>query len=117
MKIIRNIFDLNKAIKNFKKFGFVPTMGGIHQGHISLIKNSQKTCKKTIVSIFINPTQFNSKTDYKKYPKNISRDINILKRIKVDYLFVPKVGSKWVSNFLFYYLFWQYTSRPVSHDQ
>ena len=80
MKIIRNIFDLNKAIKNFKKFGFVPTMGGIHQGHISLIKNSQKTCKKTIVSIFINPTQFNSKTDYKKYPKNISRDINILRR-------------------------------------
>ena len=71
MKIIRNIFDLNKAIKNFKKFGFVPTMGGIHQGHISLIKNSQKTCKKTIVSIFINPTQFNSKTDYKKYPTNI----------------------------------------------
>ena len=91
MKIIRNIFDLNKAIKNFKKFGFVPTMGGIHQGHISLIKNSQKTCKKTIVSIFINPTQFNSKTDYKKYPKNLSRDINILKRINIDYLFIPKI--------------------------
>ena len=91
MKIIKNILDLNKAIKNFKNFGFVPTMGGIHQGHISLIRKSQKSCKKTIVSIFINPTQFNSKTDYEKYPKNISRDINILKRIKVDYLFVPKI--------------------------
>ena len=91
MKIIKNILDLNKAIKNFKNFGFVPTMGGIHQGHISLIKKSQKSCQKTIVSIFINPTQFNNKIDYKKYPKNISRDINILKRIKVDYLFVPKV--------------------------
>tara|TARA_B100000965_G_scaffold239641_1_gene200970 strand:+ start:208 stop:1020 length:813 start_codon:yes stop_codon:yes gene_type:complete len=91
MKIIKNILDLNKAIKNFKNFGFVPTMGGIHQGHISLIKNSQKTCKKTIVSIFINPTQFNSRNDYKKYPKNINRDINILKSVKVDFLFIPKI--------------------------
>ena len=64
MEIIKNILDLNKAIKDFKNFGFVPTMGGIHEGHISLIKNSQKICKKTIVSIFINPTQFNNKTDF-----------------------------------------------------
>ena len=91
MKIIKNILDLNKAIKNFKSFGFVPTMGGIHQGHISLIKKSQKSCKTTIVSIFINPTQFNNQSDYKKYPRNINRDINILKRIKVDYLFIPKI--------------------------
>ena len=78
MKIIKNILDLNKAIKDFKNFGFVPTMGGIHKGHISLIKNSQKICKKTIVSIFVNPTQFNNKDDYKKYPKNLNKDIKIL---------------------------------------
>ena len=49
MEIIKNILDLNKAINNFKNFGFVPTMGGIHEGHISLIKNSQKICKKKLV--------------------------------------------------------------------
>ena len=52
MQIIKNIFDLNKAIKNFHNFGFVPTMGGIHEGHISLIKKSQNRWDKTIVSIF-----------------------------------------------------------------
>ncbi|MFL2887296.1 MAG: pantoate--beta-alanine ligase [Candidatus Pelagibacter sp.] len=91
MEIIKNILDLNKAIKDFKNFGFVPTMGGIHQGHISLIKNSQKMCKKTIVSIFVNPTQFNDKVDYKKYPRNIKRDIKILENFKVDFLFIPQV--------------------------
>ena len=89
MEIIKNILDLNKAIKYFKNFGFVPTMGGIHEGHISLIKNSQKICKKTIVSIFINPTQFNNKTDFKKYPRNLKNDIKILKNLKIDYLFIP----------------------------
>ena len=89
MKIIKNILDLNKAIKNYKNFGFVPTMGGIHKGHISLIKNSQKKCRKTIVSIFVNPTQFNNKNDFKKYPRNFSRDIKILKQLKIDYLFIP----------------------------
>ena len=89
MKIIKKIFDLNKTIKNFKSFGFVPTMGGIHKGHISLIKNSQNKCKKTIVTIFINPTQFNDINDFKKYPKNFKKDIKILKKLNIDYLFLP----------------------------
>ena len=82
MKIIKNIFELNKAIKNYKNIGFVPTMGGIHKGHASLIKISQKKKKKTIVSIFVNPTQFNEKKDFEKYPRNINRDILILKRLQ-----------------------------------
>ena len=89
MKIITSIFDLNKDIKNFKIVGFVPTMGGIHKGHISLIKASQKKKNKTIVSIFVNPTQFNRASDFKKYPKNIKKDIILLKKLKVDYLFLP----------------------------
>ena len=93
MKIIKNILDLNKAINDFKNFGFVPTMGGIHKGHASLIKKSQKMCKKTIVSIFVNPTQFNDKIDYKKYPRNINKDIKFLKKLKVDCLFFPKVSE------------------------
>ena len=91
MKIITNILDLNKAIYNFKNIGFVPTMGGIHKGHLSLIKNSQKKCKKTLVSIFVNPSQFNDKKDYKNYPRNLNKDIKILKKYKVDYLFIPEV--------------------------
>ena len=91
MKIIRNILDLNKAINDFKNLGFVPTMGGIHKGHISLIKNSQKTCKKTIVSLFVNPTQFNDKNDFKKYPRNLNKDIRILNKLKIDYIFIPSV--------------------------
>ena len=67
MKIITSIFDLNKEIKNYKNIGFVPTMGGIHAGHSSLIKASQKKKSKTIVSIFINPTQFNKKDDFNKF--------------------------------------------------
>ena len=91
MKIITSIFDLNKEIKNYKNIGFVPTMGGIHAGHESLIKTSQKRKSKTIVSIFINPTQFNKKNDFKKYPRNINKDIAILKKLNVDYLFIPSV--------------------------
>ena len=72
MKILKNIFELNKAVKNYKNVGFVPTMGGIHKGHLSLIKISQKNNKETIVSIFVNPTQFNQKKDFKNYPRNIS---------------------------------------------
>ena len=98
MEIIKNILDLNKAIKNFKNIGFVPTMGGIHKGHISLIRKSQKKCKKTLVSIFVNPTQFNDKIDFTNYPRNINKDIKILKKNKVDYLFIPNIGEIYKNN-------------------
>ena len=93
MKIIKNIFELNKAIKNYNNIGFVPTMGGIHNGHVSLIKASQKKKLQTIVSIFVNPTQFNQKKDFNRYPRNIKNDIEILKRLKVEYLFIPSVNE------------------------
>ena len=93
MKIITSIFELNKEIKDYKNVGFVPTMGGIHAGHKSLIKASQNKKSKTIVSIFVNPTQFNKKNDFKRYPRNIKKDIAILKKLKVEYLFVPKTND------------------------
>ena len=89
MKIITSIFDLNKEIKDYKNIGFVPTIGGIHAGHISLIKASQNKKSKTIVSIFVNPTQFNKGDDFKKYPRNIQKDIAILEKLNVEYLFTP----------------------------
>tara|TARA_B100001175_G_C19410914_1_gene591073 strand:+ start:1 stop:846 length:846 start_codon:yes stop_codon:yes gene_type:complete len=91
MKILLNNQSLDKSLRPFNDVGFVPTMGGIHNGHISLIKRSKKLCKKTVVSIFINPKQFNNKNDFKNYPYNIKKDISILKKIKaVDFLYIPK---------------------------
>ena len=90
MKILLNNNDLNEALYTVSNLGFVPTMGSLHKGHISLIKKSLKRCKKTIVSIFVNPTQFNKKKDYKKYPRNIKKDLSILRKLHVDYLFLPK---------------------------
>ena len=91
MIIFKSINKLNKEV-NFKAdIGFVPTMGALHQGHVSLIKKSQKKCEKTLVSIFVNPAQFNNKEDYKKYPKNIQRDLKLLKNLKVEYVLIPTV--------------------------
>ena len=91
MKLIKLKTDLIKAIEFDKRLGFVPTMGSLHKGHKSLIKASKKNCKKTIVSIFINPTQFNNKRDYETYPINLKKDLNYLKKLKVDYLYLPTI--------------------------
>ncbi|MDB4216190.1 pantoate--beta-alanine ligase [Candidatus Pelagibacter sp.] len=91
MKLIKLKTDLIKAIKFNKRLGFVPTMGSLHDGHKGLIKKSKKNCKKTLVSIFVNPTQFNNKKDYSTYPKNLKKDLNYLKKLKVDYVYLPTI--------------------------
>ncbi len=91
MKIILNNTSLFESLRPFNDLGFVPTMGGIHKGHLSLINKSNKLCKKTIVSIFVNPKQFNNKKDLKDYPRNIKKDLKILKKSKkVDFVYLPK---------------------------
>ena len=98
MIIFKSINKLNKEV-NFKaNIGFVPTMGSLHKGHISLVKNCQKTCDKTLVSIFINPYQFNRKTDYKNYPRTLNKDIKILRKLKVDYVLVPNIKEIYSRN-------------------
>ena len=99
MIILLNNKTLNSKLRPFNDIGFVPTMGGIHEGHISLIKRSIRVCNKTIVSIFINPKQFNSKKDFKTYPSNIKKDLFLLKKIKgVDFVFIPKFKDIYGSN-------------------
>ena len=89
MIIFKSINKLNKEV-NFKaNIGFVPTMGSLHNGHISLIKSSKRICKKTLVSIFINPSQFNKSNDLRNYPRNLKNDIAILKKLKIDFLLIP----------------------------
>ena len=91
MKILLNNQSLHKTLQPFKDIGFVPTMGAIHKGHLSLINRSNKFSKKTLVSIFINPKQFNNKKDLKSYPSNIKKDLDILKKNKkVDFVYLPK---------------------------
>ena len=104
MKLIKEITDLNKAISNENDLGYVPTMGGLHKGHEFLIKTSKKRCKKTLVSIFVNPAQFSNKEEYKAYPQNVNGDLKALRRLRVDYVYLPTVTqiNKTKKNLKFY---------------
>jgi len=89
MKIIRQKKDLYKQINKINSFSFIPTMGGLHKGHEILIKRAKRKNKNTLVSIFVNPKQFNSKNDFLSYPRNFKKDVRILKKLKVKYLYCP----------------------------
>ncbi len=91
------IFNHSSDLQNFLKrdinssltIGFIPTMGALHQGHLSLLKKSKELCGVSVCSIFVNPVQFNSQTDFKKYPKTIENDILLLEERGCDILFLP----------------------------
>ena len=89
MKILIKNKDINEALKEVSNLGFVPTMGSLHKGHEYLIKQSKKKCNQTLVSIFINPKQFNNRKDYLSYPKNLKKDLNILRKLKVNFVYIP----------------------------
>ena len=91
MKIFKSKHKLKEEISNIKDISFVPTMGGLHKGHISLIKKSQNFKGKTLVSIFVNPTQFNKKNDFLSYPRNLKKDLKILKNLNVDLIYLPNL--------------------------
>ena len=89
MKIILDKKKLIKLVNKEQYIGFVPTMGALHKGHASLIKKSISENNKTVVSIFINKQQFNKKSDFKKYPRVLKNDKKILRKLNVDYVFIP----------------------------
>ena len=92
--IARSLLNLKKNLNNLKrnqKVGLVPTMGCIHYGHLELIKKCKKLKYFTVVSIFVNPAQFNNQNDLKKYPSQQKKDLEILKKYDVDLVFFPKV--------------------------
>jgi pantoate--beta-alanine ligase len=93
MEVIQYKKELAEIIGNFrlqgKSIGLVPTMGALHDGHLSLIKQSKKSSDFTVVSIFVNPTQFNDKNDLKNYPKNLDKDLKKLNSERCDLIFWP----------------------------
>ena len=92
MKVITDInsmLNLNQLWNTGKTIGFVPTMGFLHEGHLSLIEKSNQQCDITIVSIYVNPAQFGAKEDLGSYPKDLERDIELMNDYQVDYVFVP----------------------------
>jgi len=87
--IQRYLLTINEL--NKKKVGFVPTMGALHEGHLSLIRTSKSKSDITVCSIFVNPTQFNDKKDFEKYPIQIDKDLEMLLEAKCDVVFIPNV--------------------------
>ncbi|MDP4214743.1 MAG: pantoate--beta-alanine ligase [Bacteroidota bacterium] len=84
-------FHLQKKHASGSRIGFVPTMGALHDGHLSLVRQSRSQCSLTVSSIFINPTQFNDPRDFQKYPVTLEKDIYLLEKAGVGALFLPEV--------------------------
>jgi pantoate--beta-alanine ligase len=92
--------DVSFSLKSARKtIGFVPTMGFLHEGHLSLVKRSKELCDVTIVSIFVNPTQFSPSEDLALYPRDIEKDSKLLLKLNVDYLFNPNADEIYPQNF------------------
>ncbi|HRR53364.1 MAG TPA: pantoate--beta-alanine ligase [Bacteroidales bacterium] len=94
MKVFTKIKELQEYLADQKHpIGLVPTMGALHQGHLSLIEHSKKENATTVVSIFVNPVQFNDKKDFDKYPRLLDDDLNLLETYNCDVVFAPSVDE------------------------
>lgn len=95
MEIIESISEINNLLHNYREsgkiIGLVPTMGALHEGHATLIKSCVDECDISVVSVFVNPTQFNNPDDLKLYPRTPEKDFNLLKELGVDFVFYPSV--------------------------
>ena len=93
MKLVKSIKYLNKILDQYRSDGFkihlTPTMGALHAGHLKLVKESKKLKSIVVVSIFVNPTQFGPKEDYKDYPRTLKNDLKVLKKYGADIVFTP----------------------------
>ncbi len=103
MDIVRRVHLMQQICLNLKKkdikIAFVPTMGALHFGHLSLVRRANQIAHKTVVSIFVNPLQFGPNEDYDKYPRDLTRDAEQLKELNVDYIFVPEVSNIYEEGF------------------
>ena len=91
-----------KLRRENKTVGFVPTMGALHEGHLRLVEEARQMCDVVIVSIFVNPTQFNDKKDLDKYPRDLTSDAALLANYRIDYIFAPDEKEIYGENFSTY---------------
>jgi len=95
IEVIRTAADMTSAMvrwtKENKSTGFVPTMGALHEGHISLVQASLRENDITILSVFVNPTQFNNPSDLEKYPRNLDKDLDLLNKLGDVVVFAPEI--------------------------
>jgi pantoate--beta-alanine ligase len=103
MRIVRTVSEIRMALKIFRegghRNGFVPTMGYLHDGHAALIKQSTARCNSTVVSVFVNPTQFGPNEDLARYPRDLERDQSLCLKLGVDVLFLPEVSELYPTGF------------------
>ena len=97
---LQEISDYHRTLR--KKIGLVPTMGFLHEGHVSLILNARNECDIVIVSVFVNPTQFSPDDDFKEYPRDFLRDYHICKTSGTDYIFNPDEDEMYKENYFTY---------------
>jgi pantoate--beta-alanine ligase len=91
-----------QCLKEGKTIGFVPTMGALHEGHLSLVRSTKQGNDKTVVSVFVNPIQFGPSEDFERYPRDIEGDTEKLQKEKVDIIFMPEISSIYPERFLTY---------------
>jgi len=105
-RLVTRIADVKREVARARargdKIGFVPTMGALHSGHFSLMKCALKECRYVVVSIFVNPTQFGPKEDYRKYPRTLGEDRRLCSEAGVHLIFAPKVNEMYPSGFATY---------------
>ena len=102
MEVVHTIDEIRKLVSEAKssgkKVGFVPTMGFLHKGHLSLVEESKKSSEYQVMSIFVNKIQFNDLKDYNSYPKDLEKDFKLAREAGVDLMFVPDDGEMYRNN-------------------
>src|SRR5262245_58726577 len=101
--IVRTVREMRTAVAAWRaageRVGLVPTMGALHEGHLSLVRAARAVCRRTIVSIFVNPTQFAPNSDFERYPRDLAGDVAKLATVATDLVFAPDVTEMYPRGF------------------
>ena len=107
MKIIKSPSILKENLNKLENITLIPTMGNLHEGHLSLIKEAKKLSKNIVLTIFVNPIQFNSKHDLENYPRTLKQDVSLLKDSAVTILFTPSTKDIFPTKPFLSYKMWK----------